>query len=273
MVRIVNESQAEAWNGYEGRHWADNHERYDAVNGAFNPFVLDAARIGGQDRVLDIGCGSGQLTMLAAGHGRLATGVDLSLPMLARARERAKDVPNVSFEQGDAQVHPFPDGGFDVAISRFGIMFFADPVAAFRNVRRALAADGRVAFLSMAPVEGTGLGELFGAMDEFLPAPTGPEGQGPLSFADPARVREVLGAAGFRDVDCTYVKADQYWGTNVPDTAEFLGAWGPVKYHLGLVHPDNAAKAIDALTRALERFERPEGVVTEGTGWLITARR
>jgi SAM-dependent methyltransferase len=274
-VRVVNESQAEAWNGYEGQHWADHYDRYDAVNGGFNQFVLDAARIGERDRVLDIGCGNGQLTRLAARQGGQATGIDLSAPMLTRARERAtaEGVGNVSFEQGDAQIHPFPAGGFDVAISRFGIMFFADPVAAFTNLRRALANGGRLAFVCMTSLEDTDLGEIFTAMDEYLPPPTGPDGSGPHSFADPERVREVLTAAGFRDVTCARVEADQHWGLDAPDAAAFIGAWGPVKYHLGLVDPQAAANARKALGQVMERFQRPEGVVTRGTGWLVRADR
>jgi SAM-dependent methyltransferase len=274
-METVNEHQAEAWNGYEGRHWADHYDRYDALNGGFNAFVLDAARIGEGDRVLDVGCGNGQLTRLAAGRGRSATGIDLSAPMLARARERAgaEGVGNVSFQRGDAQIHPFPDGRYDVAISRFGIMFFADPVAAFANLRRALAEDGRLAFVCMTSFKGTDLGRLFGAMSAFLPPPTGPDDEGPHSLSDPDRTRRILGEAGFRDVTCTYVEADQRWGRDAQDAFEFIAAWGPVQYNLGQIEPEAAQKAREALRRALADFERPEGVVLRGTAWLVTARR
>ncbi|GAA3968534.1 class I SAM-dependent methyltransferase [Actinomadura viridis] len=275
MTRIVNEHQAEAWNGYEGRHWADNHARYDAVNGGFNDFLLEAAGIGAGDRVLDVGCGNGQLTRLAARRAREAVGVDLSEPMLARAREQAglEGVANVTFERGDAQVHPFRDGEFDVMLSRFGIMFFADPVAAFGNIGRALGPGGRLAFVCMTALEGTDLGTVFGAMREHLPTPTGQDGSGPTSFSDPARIEEVLGAAGFRGVGCERVEADQLWGRDLADAAAFLGAWGPVKYHLGLVGPEAAARAREALTESLARFERPGGVRLRGTAWLVTAAR
>ncbi|WP_344591114.1 class I SAM-dependent methyltransferase [Actinomadura vinacea] len=272
--QVVNEGQAAAWNGYEGRHWADHDARYDAVNSGFNEFVLDAAGIGGRDRVLDIGCGNGQLTRQAARRAGAAMGVDLSLPMLERARERAREegVGNVRFEQGDAQVFPFEPGGFDVALSRFGIMFFADPVAAFGNVRSALGDGGRLAFVCMTSHQGTDLGTMFGAMAPHLPTPTGEDGTGPTSFADPARTGEVLGEAGFRDVTSTYVEAEQVWGRDVADAVGFLGAWGPVKYHLGLVDPESAAKAREALARVLEGFERDGAVRTRGTAWLVTAR-
>jgi SAM-dependent methyltransferase len=277
MSQIVNTAQAEAWNGYEGEHWAGNDDRYDAVNSGFNRFVLDAAAIGERDRAVDIGCGNGQLTRLAARAARSgrAHGIDLSAPMLATARARAAEegLDNVVFEQADAQVHPFSAGGFDVAISRFGIMFFADPVAAFANIGRALRREGRLAFVCMTGLEGTDLGTVFGAMAAHLPRPTGPDGTGPTSFADPARVRAVLGEAGFREITCTRVEAEQTWGRDVADAAEFIRGWGPVRFQLRQVSPEAATRASDALTAALRPFAGPDGVRLRGTAWLVAARR
>jgi SAM-dependent methyltransferase len=276
MTGIVNIAQAAAWNGYEGEHWATHDDRYDAVNSGFNPALLDAAGIGDGDRVLDIGCGNGQLTRLAArraGRG-WALGVDLSAPMLARARARAieEDVPNVTFEQGDAQVHPFPPGGLDVAVSRFGIMFFADPVAAFGNIRRSLRPGGRLAFLCLTELRGTDLGTVFGAMAPYLPRPTDPDGTGATSFADPEHIHAVLAGAGFEEVAWTPVEADQTWGRDVADAAEFISGWGPVRFNLSRVDPDAAAQAGDALVAALRPFAQPDGVRLRGTAWLVTAR-
>ncbi|WP_103353110.1 class I SAM-dependent methyltransferase [Amycolatopsis sp. CA-128772] len=271
MTGIVNTAQAAAWNGYEGEHWATHADRYDAVNSGFNGYLLD--RVEADDRVLDIGCGNGQLTRLAAARARSAVGVDLSGPMLAAARARAAEVPNVTFEQGDVQVHPFADGGFDLAVSRFGVMFFADPVAAFANVRRALTPGGRLAFLCLTALAGTDLGRLFRAMAAYLPQPTGPDGSGPTSFADPDRTKAVLTEAGFDYVACTHVEADQVWGRDVPDAARFIADWGPVRHHLGLVDSVAAARATEALTAALEPFAGPDAVRLRGTAWLVTGRR
>jgi SAM-dependent methyltransferase len=182
-------------------------------------------------------------------------------------------VPNVTFEQGDVQVHPFPEGAFDLAVSRFGVMFFADPVAAFANVRRALSPGGRLAFLCLTALSGTDLGRVFGALAAYLPQPTGPDGSGPTSFADPDRTRAVLAEAGFEDVECTRVEAGQVWGRDVPDAARFIAGWGPVRHHLGLVDDATAAKAAKALTAALEPFAEPDAVRLRGTAWLVTGRR
>ncbi|MFC5750490.1 class I SAM-dependent methyltransferase [Actinomadura rugatobispora] len=273
MTEIVNVDQSAAWNGYEGEHWAARHDRYDTLNGAFNDRLLEAAAIGDRDRVLDIGCGNGQVTRLAARRGRRATGVDLSAPMLARARACAEqeDVPNVTFHQGDAQVHPFPDGAYDVAISRFGIMFFADPVAAFTNVHRALTGNGRLAFLCMDDLTDTALGAVLNALKPFLPHPgpvTGPPRTGPTSLADPAHVDALLTRAGFRNITATHVEAPQLWGRDPADAAEFLSGWGPVRHHLP---PEATEPARTALTQAFTPFAGPTGVQVPGTAWLVTA--
>jgi SAM-dependent methyltransferase len=275
MANIVNAAQAEAWNGYEGQHWATHAERYDAVNSGFNEILLGAAEIGDRDQVLDVGCGNGQLTRLAALRARLghATGVDLSGPMLATARARAycENIANVSFRQGDAQVYPFPEGCFDVALSRFGVMFFSDPISAFANIRRPLKPAGRLAFVCMTNFEGTDLGALFDAMSPYLPTPTGPADSGPTSLADPAHTSAVLAAAGFGSIGCTRVEADQIWGRDVADAAEFITSWGPVKYHLHHVAPKTAAQAREALTDALQMFAEPSGVRLRGKALLVIA--
>ncbi|MFI6958252.1 class I SAM-dependent methyltransferase [Nocardia sp. NPDC050408] len=271
MTDIVNTAQSEAWNGYEGDHWAANYDRYDAVNSGFNEPLLAAAEVGAGDRVLEIGCGNGQLTRLAAGRAAAVTGIDLSGPMLARARERAlaEGVGTVSFAQGDAQVHPFPDAEFDVALSRFGIMFFADPVAAFANIARALRPGGRLAFVSMPPLADSDIGVVFGAAAVHLP---GFEiGHGFSGFADPDAVRELLSAAGFTAVRAQHIVADSIWGRDIADAAEFIMDWGPVRYHRGRHDFATDDRVRTAIAGALEPFARPAGVHLNATAWLVTA--
>lgn len=276
MQTIVNADQERAWNGYEGRHWAEHQTRYDAVNSGFNSPLLAAVRPG--DRVLDIGCGNGQLTRLAAraGDGH-ALGVDLSAPMLDRARASAaaQGVTNVEFVRADVQVHPFPAAAFDVALSRFGVMFFADPVAAFANVGRALRPGGRLAFVCLDDIRDGDLGRVFAAFAAHLPRleTDGTGAAEPLSLADPTVVRRVLTAAGFAGVDCARVEAPQVWGRDVADAAGFLAGWGPVRHQLDRVDPDTADRARAALTEALRPHEHSDGVRLRGTAWLVTAHR
>ena len=268
MPEIVNTHQAEAWNGYEGHHWAENQDRYDAVNSGFNDMLLAAADIGPDDGVLDIGCGNGRISWLAAQRAAHVLGVDLSGPMLARARMAATGVPNLTYRQGDAQVFPFPPHAFDVAVSRFGIMFFADPVAAFTNVRGALRPGGRLAFLSMRD-----LGDLAGVLAAFggspIPASTG---TGPLSLSDPAVIDHVLTGAGFTDVTAEAVEAPQVWGRDVADATEFLMGWGPVRFALRDASPSTVDQAREAVAAALTPFADGEAVRLRGTARLVTAK-
>ncbi|MBX9387661.1 class I SAM-dependent methyltransferase [Streptomonospora nanhaiensis] len=277
MSTVVNTEQARAWNGYEGTHWAEHQARYDAVNSGFNEPLLAAAAIGAGDRVLDIGCGNGQLTRLAARRaaGGSALGVDLSGPMLARARATAAEegVANVAFEQGDAQVHPFAPGGFDAALSRFGVMFFADPVAAFANISRALRPGGRLALLFLRGMDHNDLGTVFAAAAPHLPVETGDDGvRGAVSMADPDRVRDVLAAAGFTGIGVREVRAPQVWGADADDAGAFLSGWGPVRHLLDQVDAAAAAKARAAITEALRGFEAGGAVRLTGSAWLATAR-
>jgi len=281
VTSIVNTHQAEAWNGYEGQHWADNQDRWDAVNAGFTEPLFDAAAIGEHDRVLDIGCGNGQTTRLAArrasaGH---AVGVDLSAPMLTRARATAvrEGITNVAFEQGDAQVHPFPDRGFDVAVSRFGVMFFADPVAAFTNIGHALRPGGRLAFLCMRDLGRNEWVHIFAAMRTHLPRlfepPATPDGPGMFSLADPTRIDHVLTHAGFTEITATPVEAAMRFGQNVEDATELLFTSGPVHFTLTDVDPATANRARDAIKAALQPHADTDGVHLRGLAWVVTATR
>ena len=150
-MTVTNVEMARAWDGEEGARWAEHAERYEATGPRFWERLVATGLIAAADAVLDVGCGTGRATRDAArlASSGSALGVDLSARMLERARERAaaQGVTNVQFLQADAQVHPFQAGAFDVAISNFGAMFFADPVAAFANVEEALRAGGRLGLL------------------------------------------------------------------------------------------------------------------------------
>ncbi|MDQ3702555.1 MAG: class I SAM-dependent methyltransferase, partial [Chloroflexota bacterium] len=150
-VAAENAEEAEAWDGEDGDQWTEHEERYNAFVRPYGRRLLDAARIGPGDRLLDIGCGCGESTRDAArmAVSGVALGVDLSARMIGRAQERARTegLTNARFQQADAQVYPFQAQAFDFALSRFGAMFFGDQVAAFRNIGRALQPSGRLALL------------------------------------------------------------------------------------------------------------------------------
>ncbi|MDI3385050.1 methyltransferase domain-containing protein [Streptomyces sp. B-S-A8] len=277
---IVNTDQEQAWNGPEGAYWVQNQDRWDAVNSGFNELLLDAAGFGPEGRVLDIGCGSGQTTRLAArraARGRVL-GVDLSAPMLDRARASAarEGLDNVTFERADAQVHAFSPGAFDAAVSRYGVMFFADPVAAFANIGGALRPGGRLAFVCPAEPEGNGWLRAMLSLRDHLPVGdfAAPGRPGMFAFTDPDRARAVLTGAGFADVRTDPVEAYGTWGRDAQDAADFMLGTGPGRAMTAQVSAEAAARARTALTEHLRDHEKEgEGVRLLSTSWLVTGVR
>ncbi|MET9614573.1 class I SAM-dependent methyltransferase [Kitasatospora indigofera] len=277
MHPVVNTEQAQAWNGYEGDHWAGHHDRWNAVNGGFDEPLFTAAAIGPRDHVLDIGCGAGRTTRLAArqaADGR-ALGIDLSAPMLARARAEAagEGLANAAFVQGDAQVHPFAPAAFDVAVSRFATMFFGDPVAAFANIRGALRPGGRLAFVCMGDPGRNDWLRVLTALGEHLPVPPPPTPGDPgmFSLADPGRVRAVLAGAGYASISATAVEAPMHWGRDAADAARFLLGSGPAHHLLAGAGRATARRAEDTLTAALRPHAGPAGVRLRGAALVVTA--
>ncbi|MFD6990804.1 class I SAM-dependent methyltransferase [Streptomyces sp. NPDC059943] len=277
MTDMVNSAQTEAWNGYEGRHWAEHQDRYDHLNDAANAPLLEAAGIKEGDRVLDIGCGNGRVTRLAALGGARAVGIDLSSPMLARARASAvaEEIEDVTFVQGDAQVHDFEEGAFDIAVSRFGVMFFADPAAAFSNIGRALRPGGRLAFVCPQSFSLMDQAVIFAAIGTqvTLPALNEDSKHQPASFADPAHTERVLSEAGFKSIGLRALALSQHWGKDASDASAFLMGWGPLQHWLALAEADERTRtrAHDAATEAFHAFETRQGVRLTSRLWLVTA--
>ncbi|MCW3839095.1 methyltransferase domain-containing protein [Micromonospora yasonensis] len=278
MQPIVNVEQAEAWNGPEGRHWADHAAQWDAVSAELNEALLTAAGINPDDRVLDLGCGNGQTTRLAARRARdgSATGVDLSGPMLQAARTHAagEGLTNVRFEQGDVQVYRFPPGEFDVALSRGGLTFFADPAAAFTNIAHALRPGGRLAFTCARAVGDQQWFTVFmtalaGRVPRSDPRATYEPGM--FSLADPQRIDELLTAAGFRDITITGLDPAMTYGHDAADAAQLVLGSGPARALLENGDRKAATRARIALTTALGNYEQPDGVQLKGAFWLVTA--
>ncbi|OEJ37423.1 type 11 methyltransferase [Streptomyces agglomeratus] len=277
METIANTQQAQAWNGPEGAYWAGRHDRFDALNSGFDDALFSAAAIDERDHVLDIGCGTGQTTRRAARQAKSgkAVGIDISAPMLERARAvtAQEGVPNAVFEEGDAQVHLFPSAGYDVVISRGGVMFFADHVAAFTNIGRALRSGGRMALICphMPDPEGESA-QVFAPVNALVREPS-PAARGMMSLSDPARVLDVLTAAGFADVTTTRVEGTVHWGRDAGDAADFFFAMSPVRCNLEGVPDQVLAQAREQVTGALRQYESADGVRLRGAVWLVTATR
>jgi SAM-dependent methyltransferase len=278
-MRMANADQAAAWNGAEGEHWARHGARGRAGNEELHDHLFGAAAIGPDDVVLDIGCGTGGTTLLAARRAArgLVVGIDLSAPMLheALAAAEREGLDNVRFQRGDAQVHPFPDGGFDVAISQFGVMFFADPVEAFANIARALGRGGRLAFVCPRDLS---LNEWYtlptAALLRLVPgAADDPPESGMFSLSRRERLVEVLTRAGLDEISIRPFDAPMPFGADLREAVDFYLGSGPVRAFLEDNPQVPAPRAREVLTTVLRPFEGAGGVRVPGANWLVSARR
>jgi len=233
-----NAAQIEFWNSPATRAWADQYARMDRAVATLTKELLDLAAPQLGERVLDIGCGPGTTVLELArrvGPGGHVLGADVSKPSVARARERiaTAGLRHAEAIVADASVHPFAPDSFELAFSRFGIMFFSDPVAAFENVRRAMKPGGRLALaVFRAASETLWPNAPLEAVRHLLPPiPTpGPEEPGPFSWADPARVHRILEGAGFSEVSLTPLDPEiQLAGPKgEAEAADFVMAMGPL---------------------------------------------
>jgi SAM-dependent methyltransferase len=276
---IANVEQAEEWDGREGDHWVQHADRYDALSQRITPHLMQRAAIGTADQVLDVGCGCGLTTRSAAraASSGSALGIDLSAAMLQEAerRARAEGLSNVRFEQGDVQVYAFPSAGFDLAMSRFGVMFFEDPVAGFGNIGSALRTSGRLVFLCWQDLA---LNEWImvpaGGALSFVPFPDlGPEGApGPFSLAEADRIRWIMVEAGFDGIEINDIREQMFLGNDAVDATDFLRGTGMARLLFEGVDAETERKAIDAVRGVLELHEQPDGIWLGSAAWLVSAR-
>jgi ubiquinone/menaquinone biosynthesis C-methylase UbiE len=252
---------------------------YDAELRRHNEVLRQAVGVRLHDRVLDIGCGTGQTTRQAACTARAgsALGVDIAASAIKRARElaRAEGLRNVTFEHADAQVHRFPPERFDLAISRFGTMFFDDPVAAFANIGRALRPAGRLVMMVWQARERN---EWDVAIHQSLEAAEGAEAGAsgrpdPFSLADPPTVKEILRAAGFAGVAFTDVHEPVYYGPDVAAALDWVRGFRCTSEVLRRLEPAAATRADERLRQALAAHLSDDGVRFNSRAWIITAHR
>lgn len=277
-----NSEQITYWNEVSGPKWV---MLSDTINGLIEDLgeaALNAAAPSAGEVVIDVGCGCGQTSLGLAGRvgpkGRVL-GLDISAPMLADARRRADlaDSVNLEFIQADAQTFGFEAGSADLLFSRFGIMFFQNPTAAFANLRTALCPDGRLGFICwqamtrnpwmLLPVRAV-------SAHIELPAPPEPGTPGPYAFADPTRVKEVLEAAGYADISVEGFETEiDVMGQRTPEqAAEFLMQMGPAGRMLAEASQETRAAAAEAIGEALAPHLRPDGLRLGAAAWIVTAR-
>jgi len=270
-----NQDQIDYWNGPAGQRWAEAQESLDRTLASIGKAFLAFAAVKPGERVLDIGCGCGTTTLAfadAAGPNGRVTGLDISAPMLGLARTRAAGRP-IEFVQADASVHPFR-AEYDVATSRFGVMFFADPVAAFANIRKALKPGGRLAFLCWRAMPDNVWAVVpFAAARDLLPAqpPPDPNAPGPFAFADPVRLRSILESAGFKAVRIEKLDSVMNMAPNAREAAQFALGIGPLARAAAELDDITKTKIVARVSEALKKYETPSGVALPAACWLVGA--
>jgi SAM-dependent methyltransferase len=289
-----NDVQIEYWNGRVGDLWARNQERLDRAFAALTDIFIDKMAPLNGAKILDTGCGCGDLALALAariGPAGHVAGIDVSKPMIERARARAEtwgkaahDRATTTWTEADAATHAFA-AEYDLIVSRFGVMFFSEPAAAFRNLRRALKPGGRCAFLCWGPLDINAwvtvpLGTL---RDLFAPQPPAdPHAPGPFALSDPKRMETILREAGASKIEATLIKAPVLLGRAddktgpalkeraVDDALELILRTGPVSALLREVDEATKVEARRRVASALLPFAVEGDVKLEGACWLYT---
>jgi SAM-dependent methyltransferase len=271
--------QVAYWNGPVGERWVREQEALDRAFATHTQKLFEVTSLRPGQRVLDVGCGCGTTALAAAdavGPEGAVVGIDVSQPMLARARERSTGRANIAYTLGDAATCDF-DGTFDVELSRFGVMFFSEPTAAMEHLRGALRPGGALAFMCWrAFADNAWVRVPYEAASPHLPpqTPSDPEEPGPFAFADGKRVERILYEAGFSKVEVVPFDADVVLSDRgVGAAVQFAMTTGPTARAIR----DAGDEAREPIARAIEARFRPllggDRVVLGGAVWLVRASR
>jgi SAM-dependent methyltransferase len=275
MTEAANAAQIDYWNTTAGDTWVQFQDRLDVQLEPLGLAAMRALAPQSGERIVDIGCGCGHSSVelaAAVGPSGSVVGVDISRPMLKVARGRAVS-PMPDFLEMDVQAGDLGEGVFDAAYSRFGVMFFSDPVLAFTNIRRALKPGGRLAFVCWRPFEDNPwMRTPMDAAAPFLPpaAPVDPAAPGPFAFADAARIEAILDGAGFSGATVDAFDA-RIGGSDLDRTVQMAFQVGPLSRALK-DNPQAAAPAAEAVRAAIARYETPDGVLMPAAVWIVRAR-
>ncbi|SRR5579871_2463700 len=275
-----NADQIAYWNGPTGQRWTDRQTVQDILLAPALQILIDRAQPKVGERILDVGCGCGATTIALAERvapAGFVRGIDISEPMLARARQRAPTSLPLSFVLADATVYPFDPQDFDLLVSRFGVMFFAEPAVSFANLRRAMRPEGRVTFVCWRePRENPWMTIALQAVYQHVPKlpQPGPEDPGPFAFASDERVRRILSEAGYRDVamERCDLSIDIANGRGLEGALETAMNSGPANRALEGHPPDVRIAATNSVRELLAPLVRGQSLALAGSIWVVTAR-
>ncbi len=274
-------TQQDAWKGQQGDTWVRLQPVFDAMIGQVGLVALDAADVQAGERVVDVGCGAGTSTMELARRvwpGKDVAGLDISPGLLDLARNRAKaaNLDHIEFSEIDARAAPAPAILFDLMFSRFGVMFFDDPAAAFANLRCWIRPGGRLTFVCWGPrKENTWVMLPMSVARNQIDVPrVDPRTPGPFAFEDPDYINEFLTGAGFRNVGISPWKGDLAVGGSGASREQAADFYieGTMLASLIAEHRPDMGRIRNDLLSALGDFETPDGIQIPGHAWIVTAK-
>lgn len=274
-----NADQVAYWNGPAGERWRARQEDQDTLLTPISNLLLQKAAPRAGEVVLDVGCGCGFTTVELAKRvvpGGRVLGVDISGPMLERARERAPAGLPIEFIEADATAYGFEPAAADLLYSRFGVMFFAEPQKSFANLRRGLRRKARLAFACWRePKKNPWLMLPLEEACRHVPRPpaAAPEEPGPFAFADERRVRSILDGAGFAGIslEAVDISLDIAIGRGLDTAVETATGMGPASRALDGQSPELRAAAAQSIRAALMRYQVGNTVALPGAIWLVSA--
>ncbi|MGW0613699.1 class I SAM-dependent methyltransferase [Streptomyces sp. NPDC002788] len=272
--RRGDDDQAARWNGPSGHAWVDLQEVLDGMFRPFEELLVEAVSAEQAGRVLDVGCGTGGITRAVARRVGHCVGIDISEPMIATAREHAEreGVP-ASFLRDDAQGHAFEPGSFDAVVSRFGVMFFNDPVRAFTNIRSAVVEGGRLRLVVWRdPAENPFMTTAERAAAPFVPdlPARRPDQPGQFAFADPDRVRRILAESGWVEIDIRPI--DVVCTLPEKELVSYFTRLGPLGTILPRADEETRARVVETVRPAFEPFVQGTDVRFTAACWTVSAR-
>lgn len=283
MTEARNAGMNEFWNGAGGQAWMSFEDRLEASLSPLGDRAIAAATIKASESVLDVGCGCGGTSIKIArkvGDRGRVQGVDISRSLLIRAEANAESagVRNLGFADGDAQVYPFPDDHYDLAFSRFGVMFFDDPVAAFTNIYRALKPGGRLAFICWQTArQNAWVSRPLAVVARHipLPPPPAPDEPGPFSLSDKDRVFHILSAAGFVGTAIEHLELPFILGSNPEQAVQFLMQLSPSGGAITRAGVDEVTRANIArdMLELCNTFATNQGVAMASASTIVTAQK
>ena len=274
-MSLANKEQEELWNGRLGKGFLNAGDYIDRLVAPFTQKVIEAVDPKPDDRILDIGCGGGSTTMLLAEAGADIRGIDISEKMISSAKNRSKDISNISFETGDAadiSLSPV----YSKIFSRFGVMFFSNPVSAFNNLRKGLRPGGSITFICWQAM-GKNRWINFAAetllpfQPKNLPKPD-PRNPGGFAFGEKAYIEEILRKSNYADIRINPLETEFNLGKSVEEIMFFNENVGPLSGLLQTLDDSDSAKATQALRDKVEDLMDGDDLFLSAAAWLVTAK-